>query len=87
MSILAKPFMASITTDAKTDVAGFSIGSDRQFIRPRNQRFWEGVVCEVIGFNRNLSDVERQQVEGYLAHKWGLIATLPEEHPYKTKQP
>jgi hypothetical protein len=87
MSILAKPFMACITADKKTDVTGFSIGTDRQFVGPGNLRFWEGVICEIIGFNRNLTDPERQQMEGYLAHKWGLITTLPADHPYKTKVP
>ena len=87
MSILSKPFMASITADKATDVTGFCIGNDRQFVGPTNVRDWEGSVCEIIGFNRNLSDAERQQVEGYLAHKWGLIATIPADHPYKTKVP
>jgi hypothetical protein len=33
----------------------------------------------------SLSD--RQKVEGYLAHKWGLTANLPAGHPYKTVGP
>jgi hypothetical protein len=33
----------------------------------------------------SLSD--RQKVEGYLAHKWGLTANLPSDHPYKTVGP
>jgi hypothetical protein len=28
-----------------------------------------------------------QKIEGYLAHKWGLEANLPSDHPYKTKAP
>ena len=30
---------------------------------------------------------ERQNGEGYLAHKWGLTAQLPPGHPYKTEPP
>jgi hypothetical protein len=33
------------------------------------------------------SDVNRQKLEGYLAHKWGLTANLPGGHPYKTVGP
>ena len=29
----------------------------------------------------------RQQVEGYLAHKWGLAGNLPAGHPYKSAAP
>ena len=34
--------------------------------------------------------MERQKIEGYLAHKWGLTANLPSAHPFKhslTSQP
>jgi len=30
---------------------------------------------------------DREKVEGYLAHKWGLKANLPAGHPYKTSAP
>lgn len=29
----------------------------------------------------------RQRIEGYLAHKWGLTADLPADHPYKNSAP
>lgn len=34
-----------------------------------------------------LSTADRQRVEGYLAHKWGLAGNLPIDHPYKTTPP
>lgn len=34
-----------------------------------------------------LSDSDRQRVDGYLAHKWGLTANLPISHPYKSSAP
>lgn len=46
----------------------------------------EGKVAEVLMFNAVLSTSERQKVEGYLAHKWGLTGRLPATHPYKTSQ-
>ena len=29
----------------------------------------------------------RQKIEGYLAHKWGLVVGLPSDHPYKSAAP
>ena len=46
-----------------------------------------GVVGEVILYNGGLSNAQRQQVEGYLAAKWGLTANLPATHPYKLVRP
>jgi len=30
-----------------------------------------------------ISDTKRQEIEGYLAHKWGLRPILPNNHFYK----
>ena len=35
-------------------------------------------------FNRLLTDAERELLEGYLAHKWGMADNLPAAHPYKS---
>jgi hypothetical protein len=45
----------------------------------------DGVIFEIIFFNRPLIAIERQQVEGYLGQKWGLTASLPAGHPGSTK--
>ena len=42
---------------------------------------WQGYIYEVIFYTRVLSTTERQQVEGYLAQKWGLKGSLPVGHP------
>ncbi len=44
-------------------------------------------IGEVIIYNKFLSTTERQQVEGYMAWKWGLSANLPSNHPYKNSPP
>ena len=41
-----------------------------------------GNMHEVIIFNTSLTTTKRQQVEGYLAWKWGLQTSLPSAHPY-----
>jgi len=46
-----------------------------------------GDMCEVLIFNTQPDVSTRQKLEGYLAHKWGLTANLPADHPYKTAIP
>jgi hypothetical protein len=46
-----------------------------------------GYVAEFLVFASQLSTLNRQRIEGYLAHKWGLTANLPNDHPYKTVGP
>ncbi len=53
---------------------------------------WDGssdnsVVCEILQYNGVLATNERQQVEGYLAWKWGLQGNLPSNHPFKSTKP
>jgi hypothetical protein len=42
---------------------------------------------EIIVINGTVSTDTRQRTEGYLAHKWGLQANLPVDHPYKNAAP
>ncbi len=44
---------------------------------------YPGYVAELIIFSNALNNFGRQQVEGYLAWKWGLVSLLPSTHPYK----
>lgn len=46
-----------------------------------------GSLNELVVCKNYLSDADRQKLEGYLAHKWGLTANLPSDHPYKTVTP
>ena len=41
------------------------------------------IIAEMLHYNTSLSTAQRQQVEGYLAWKWGIVANLPSDHPYK----
>ena len=41
-----------------------------------------GTINELVFFNRTLTTSQRQQVEGYLAWKWGLLPTLGGGNPY-----
>lgn len=46
---------------------------------------WNGMVCEVLAYNTELTTMQRQAVEGYLARKWGLLGSLPSNHPSRTE--
>jgi hypothetical protein len=46
-----------------------------------------GSIAEIIMLTTAASTDTRQRLEGYLSHKWGLTANLPNDHPYKTVGP
>jgi hypothetical protein len=48
-----------------------------------NTALYKGRIGEIILYTTALTTTQRQQVEGYLAQKWGLQASLPSNHPYK----
>ena len=47
----------------------------------------DGYIAELVICNAKLSDADRERVEGYLAHKWGLAGDLPIGHPYRNATP
>ncbi len=46
-----------------------------------------GELAEIIFVSGVATLDTRQKMEGYLAHKWGLTANLPADHPYKSAVP
>ena len=50
-------------------------------------QFWTGYLNEFLLFPQNLTILQRQQLEGYLAWKWGLQGNLPSTHPFKLGPP
>jgi hypothetical protein len=58
--------------------------------RSNNNGYNEGLygyIQEVLIFNTVLTTSQRQQIEGYLAHKWGLTTPIPSTHPFKSFPP
>jgi hypothetical protein len=49
--------------------------------------YFNGILHEVVMYFGSLSNSQRQQVEGYLAWKWGLQTSLPGGHPYRLFPP
>jgi hypothetical protein len=49
--------------------------------------YWSGSIAEIIIILGDESAETDDKVWGYLAHKWGLAANLPADHPYKSAAP
>ena len=50
-------------------------------------RQFDGEIAEVVLYQGDVGQADRQKIEGYLAHKYGLAYRLPSSHPYKTSPP
>ncbi|OVE75193.1 hypothetical protein BVX97_05450 [bacterium E08(2017)] len=61
----------------------FQIGAIGSYSSTRN---FDGIMGEMI-FVHGITTENRQTLEGYLAHKWGLAANLPSGHPYAAAPP
>lgn len=81
-----------IANSRNTYLNGTSIGSDSNntFLssatgtsigRVLTQNYYTGKIREVIIYSGTITTTQRQQVEGYLAQKWGLRNNLPGGHP------
>ncbi len=54
---------------------------------PSNARYADVDFGEVLILGGEVASDERQRVEGYLAHKWGLARELPSDHEYRFSPP
>lgn len=61
----------------------FSVGA---LLRGAPGNFAQGGINEIV-LSNNLTDRDREKLEGYLAHKWELSGNLPASHPYKDAAP
>jgi hypothetical protein len=66
-----------------SDSTRFTLGDDRSDSNISSNI----VLYEIVGMNTNATTLQRQQIEGYFAWKWDLVASLPADHPYKTFRP
>ncbi|MEG1695605.1 MAG: hypothetical protein RR282_00750 [Acinetobacter sp.] len=72
------PFGTGLTSN--TDSNRSMIGSNGAF-------YFKGNIAAIIAGNTVLSTQDRQKLEGWAAHKYGLLSSLPTGHPYKTNPP
>ena len=75
---------STYTLNNNSLASGFATGSLTYSISTN----WPNVgmdLCEMIVYNGEITATERQQVESYLAQKWGLTASLPGGHSHATQ--
>ena len=83
----------NITTSTNTspNATGYTVDNDLHIgaFRANGTVFASPAVkfSEIIVLASIATTDTRQRIEGYLAHKWGLTANLPADHPYKTSVP
>jgi hypothetical protein len=70
--------------DAISDTPGTrnQSSSKNELGKARSGAFMLGTIKEVIVYSTGHTDMERQQIEGYLAWKWGAQSQLQTTHPY-----
>lgn len=80
-STTSTTYTESVMTIAGGTMASIWIG------REDDNRQYNGLLCETVYYQTVLTTLQRQTVEGYLAWKWGLTASLPAGHPYLNVPP
>jgi hypothetical protein len=75
------------TTSPRVNRTTFISLSDNWLLSGFTQRFYKGNIAEFIFYPGGVRPSQRQKIEGYLAHKWGLQSTLPADHPFKSAAP
>ena len=83
-------FVNGSTTSSLTSTFTYSDSASYVYIGTRDDKVtsFNGYMCEAIVYNNaSMTLAQRQQVEGYLAWKWGLQANLPSGHPYYSTAP
>ena len=80
-----EPGAYSIYVDGVNKGSSTSSLSPNAFNKVGND--FAGEIAEVVAYDRALSDGVRQKIEGYLAHKWGLVSDLSSSHSYKNTKP
>jgi hypothetical protein len=78
------PFINGFATT--TTLAGTTLATTGIFLGgPSN--YFNGSLSELLIYSSTLTSNQRQQVEGYLAAKWGLRSQIISTHPYLTILP
>lgn len=73
----------------KGDATGHAVGVNSGIVLGNNGTHTDDncSMGEVFIINGVVSTVNRQGLEGYLAHKWKMESTLPGNHPYQSAPP
>jgi hypothetical protein len=80
---------SSIATNTETPSPSSPFTAPQFALRLGNEAesSFSGYWAELVVTSDLTSTDTRQRIEGYLAHKWGLTANLPNDHPYRWMPP
>lgn len=78
---------AAAYTPAADNTKVVYLGAWNASAGPTVSNYFTGELAELIVYNGQLTTNERQQIEGYLAHRYGLQSNLPSTHPYRNFAP
>jgi len=95
----SSPFLASVDHIQGSTIVGYYFGTQAFSIPQTagynsspwdylgktgiNAGWYGGTMKEILIFSNVLTTAQRQQVEGYLASKWGFSSSLPASNPYR----
>lgn len=74
--------LVSTVSDASYPTGAFKLLLGRANSDDNQQAFY-GRISEILIVRGSISNKTKQDMEGYLAVKWGLTSSLPSGHPYK----
>jgi hypothetical protein len=80
----------SLATRESVGVPATSIATGNLMVGVRRFSFvgaFDGEIAEILCYQGDVGESDRQKIEGYLAHKYGLADNLPAAHPYKNTVP
>jgi hypothetical protein len=75
------------TTGAVADAGSWGISGLRVARADDSETYLSVNFGEAMVIDGAMVATDRQKLEGYLAHKWGLTGNLPADHPWKSSTP
>lgn len=75
--------LIGVVTAEKISTSGHGQSLSIGMISNTLTNVFDGEVAEVIGYQGSVDNTDRQKIEGYLAHKYGLAESLPSSHPFR----
>jgi hypothetical protein len=91
-SIISQTYTETDVATSQTNTFNFIVGGYNNgtgsISPPANGLYLNGNIAEILNFTNSydMTTTIQQQIEGYLAWKWGLQTTLPSNHPFYLTQ-
>ena len=78
---------STTVTPAANNAFGVVVGSWYDNGTTTRSNYFTGEIAEIIVYAGALTTAERQKIEGYIAHRYGVQSNLPSTHPYRNFAP